>query len=259
MHSMAINIKNVQKLFVIDGKQLEILHDINFSVADGQIVSIVGTSGCGKSTLLKIIAGLENASSGAVELNGKKIERPSEKDIGVIFQEPRLFPWSSVEKNIEFGISQSLSKQERKLLIKEHIELVGLNGFEKALPKHLSGGMQQRVSLARSLINRPKALLLDEPFGALDAFTKINMQKEVLHIWEKEKTTLILVTHDIDEAIFMGDQVVVLSNKPGTVKKIIQVSLPRPRDRTSDDFAHVRKLVFEQFFPKEEIPIEYNI
>lgn len=256
---MAINIKNVQKTFAIDGKEIEVLRDINFSIADGQIISIVGTSGCGKSTLLKIIAGLESATSGSVELNGKKIERPSERDIGVIFQEPRLLPWSSVEKNIEFGISQSLPKQERKEWIQEHIELVGLKGFEKALPKQLSGGMQQRVSIARSLINRPNALILDEPFGALDAFTKINMQKEVLHIWEKEKTTLILVTHDIDEAIFMGDQVIVLSNKPGRIKKIIPVDLPRSRDRTGDDFSHIRKLVYEQFFQSEEPPIEYNI
>ncbi|MDQ0204484.1 ABC transporter ATP-binding protein [Pectinatus haikarae] len=256
---MAINVKNVQKFFIINGRKIEVLHDINFSIGDGQIISIVGTSGCGKSTLLKVIAGLEQSTSGSVELNGKKIDHPSEKDIGVIFQEPRLLPWSSVEKNIEFGISQTLSKSEKKKIIREHVDLVGLTGFEKALPKQLSGGMQQRVSIARSLINRPNTLLLDEPFGALDAFTKINMQKEVLHIWEKEKTTLILVTHDIDEAIFMGDKIVVLSAKPGTVKKVISVELPRPRDRTSDDFARVRRLVYEQFFPKEELAVEYNI
>lgn len=256
---MAIDIKNVQKTFAIDEQKIQVLQNINFSIADGQIISIVGTSGCGKSTLLKIIAGLENPTSGFVELNGKKIEKPSGKEIGVIFQEPRLLPWNSVEKNIAFGISEKLSKEEKQIRIQEHIDLVGLNGFEKALPRQLSGGMQQRVSIARSLINRPEALLLDEPFGALDAFTKINMQKEVLHIWEKEKMTLLLVTHDIDEAIYMGDQVIVLSDKPGRIQKIIPVDLPRPRDRTSDDFSYVRKIVYEQFFQEEEIPVEYNI
>lgn len=256
---MAINIRNLQKTYTINEKELAVLSDISFSVADGEIVSIVGVSGCGKSTLLKIIAGLETASSGSVDLDGKVVEQPSEKEIGVIFQESRLFPWSTVEKNIEFGLSEGIPKQERRELVQQHIELVGLSGFEKALPSQLSGGMQQRVSIARSLINRPRALLLDEPFGALDAFTKINMQKEVLKIWGKEKTTLIIVTHDIDESIFLGDRVVVLSNKPGKIKKIIPVELARPRERTGDDFAHIRKQVYEQFFEEESVSVEYNI
>lgn len=193
-----------------------------------------------------------------MELNGVEVKRPSEKDVGIIFQESRLLPWSSVEKNIEFGLSVPHPKN-KKDIIREHIELVGLTGFEKALPRQLSGGMQQRVSIARSLINRPGVLLLDEPFGALDAFTKINMQQEVLRIWEKEKTTLILVTHDIDEAIYLGDRVMVMSSKPGRINKIIPIDLLRPRDRASDNFDHFRKMIFHEFFNSKEPSLEYNI
>jgi sulfonate transport system ATP-binding protein len=238
---------------------VEAITGINLEVADGEIVSIVGASGCGKSTLLKIISGLDKATSGSVFIDGHKIEKPSHREVGIIFQESRLFPWSTVEKNIEFGLFGNLSKQERKKIIREHIELVGLGGFEKALPSQLSGGMKQRVSLARTIISRPRALLLDEPFGALDAFTKINMQKEVLEIWKIEKTTLILVTHDIDEALYLGDRIVVMSNKPGRIKNIIPVDLPRPRNRTSADFAILRKKVYGEFFEDEDIPADFNI
>jgi sulfonate transport system ATP-binding protein len=256
---LGIAIRNLGRTFSINQSNLEAIHDINLDVGDADIVSIVGSSGCGKSTLLKIISGLDKATSGYVAIDGRKIQKPSKKDVGIIFQEPRLFPWSNVEKNIEFGLSAKLTKAERRKIIQEHVELVGLTGFEKALPSQLSGGMQQRVSLARSLINRPRALLLDEPFGALDAFTKISMQKEVLKIWQKEKTTMILVTHDIDEAIFLGCQVVVMSSKPGRIRNIIPVDLPRPRDRTSADFIYLRKKVYEEFFESEEIPADYII
>jgi sulfonate transport system ATP-binding protein len=256
---MAIAIKDIGRIFSINQIEVEAIRDINLNVEDAEIVSIVGTSGCGKSTLLKIVSGLDKATMGAVFIDGKKIERPSQKDAGIIFQEPRLFPWSNVEKNIDFGLSDKLSNEERKKIIREHIELVGLTGFEKALPSQLSGGMKQRVSLARTLINRPRALLLDEPFGALDAFTKISMQKEVLRIWEKEKTTMILVTHDIDEAIYMGDRVVVMNAKPGRIRKIVPVQLSRPRNRTSVEFALLRKAVYEEFFEPDEIPVDYTI
>jgi sulfonate transport system ATP-binding protein len=192
-------------------------------------------------------------------LDGENLVKPSAKEIGIIFQESRLFPWSSVEKNIEFGITEKLDKEEKKKQIAEHIALVGLNGFEKALPGQLSGGMQQRVSIARSLINRPRVLLLDEPFGALDAFTKITMQQELLRIWEQEKMTLIVVTHDIDEAIYLADRVVVMSDKPGGVKKIIPISMGRERDRASDDFAYFRKAIFRQFYESKSPEAEYSI
>ncbi|GHV27997.1 sulfonate ABC transporter ATP-binding protein [Spirochaetia bacterium] len=256
---MSIAIRNLGRIFSINQTDLEAIRDINLDVGDAEILSIVGTSGCGKSTLLKIISGLDRATGGDVSIDGHTIQGPSKKEVGIIFQEPRLFPWSNVEKNIEFGLSAKLTKAERRKMIQEHVELVGLKGFEKALPSQLSGGMKQRVSLARSLINRPRALLLDEPFGALDAFTKISMQREVLRIWEKEKMTMILVTHDIDEALYLGDRVVVMNSKPGRIKNIIPIKLPRPRDRTSTDFSYLRKKVYEEFFEIEGIPADYII
>jgi sulfonate transport system ATP-binding protein len=258
---MGISIKNVSRVFLLSHSlgEFHAIEDISLEVGDAEIVSIVGASGCGKSTLLKIISGLDAASSGAVYIDGKKICGPSRREVGIIFQEPRLFPWSSVEKNIKFGLPGNLSRQEEREAVSVHIKLTGLAGFETALPDQLSGGMKQRVSLARALINRPRALLLDEPFGALDAFTKIHMQMEVLRIWERERMTLILVTHDIDEAIYLGDRVVVMTSKPGRIKKIIPVDLQRPRSRTGAGFSALRKKVYEEFFESEEIPPDYAI
>lgn len=256
---MSIEIRNVKKVFPIKNSSIEVLKNVDLKIADGEIVSIVGGSGCGKSTLLRIISGLDKATDGEVIIDGKKVDGSSKKDIGVVFQEPRLFPWSTVEKNIEFGITDKLTKEEKKERVKYYIDLVGLTGFENALPHQLSGGMQQRVNIARSLINEPKALLLDEPFGALDAFTKINLQNEVLKIWEQKKTTLIIVTHDIDEAIYMGNRVVVMSSKPGVVKKEIPVELPRKRNRTGTDFAYIRRKIYAEFFEETEELAEYVI
>lgn len=256
---MSIEIRNVKKVFPIKNSSIEVLKNVDLKIADGEIITIVGGSGCGKSTLLRIISGLDTATDGEVVIDGKQVDGSSKKDIGVVFQEPRLFPWSTVEKNIEFGITDKLTKEEKKERVKYYIDLVGLTGFEKALPHQLSGGMQQRVNIARSLINEPKALLLDEPFGALDAFTKINLQNEVLKIWEKKKTTLIIVTHDIDEAVYMGNRVVVMSSKPGVVKKVIPVELPRKRNRTGSDFAYIRRKVFAEFFEETEELAEYVI
>lgn len=253
-----LEIRNLNKTFNIVNSELQVLKNININVKYGEFVSIVGESGCGKSTLLKIIAGLSSATEGDVYLKGVKITKPSIQ-CGMVFQESRLYPWLSVEKNIEFGISKKLPKEEKKRIVQEHIQLVGLTGFEKALPNQLSGGMQQRVSIARALVNRPNVLLLDEPFGALDALTRINMQNEILRIWESERATMILVTHDIDEAIYLGDRVFVMSRKPGTIKKEIQVNLPRPRDRTSDHFARIKKDIYSQFFSTEEKVLEYYI
>lgn len=257
---MPFEIKNVKKTFEINNETIEVLHDINLDVEDGEIVSIVGTSGCGKSTLLKLLIGLEKVTEGSISINGKKPNEVDSTEVGMIFQEARLFPWKSVEKNIEFGIAnKSLSKSERKELIAHYIQLVGLTGFEKALPSQLSGGMKQRVSIARTLINKPKILLLDEPFGALDAFTKINMQNEMLSICEQEKTTMVIVTHDIDEAIYLGNRVVVMSPKPGIIQKIFKIDVAKPRNRTSDDFAWFRKKIYKEFFGEQSRDIEYII
>ena len=186
-------------------------------------------------------------TSGQIKVGERVVTEPS-LDCGIIFQEARLYPWLTVWKNVEFGITHKLGAAERRELIQQHIDLVGLHGFENALPKQLSGGMQQRVSIARALVNRPDVLLLDEPFGALDALTRINMQREVLRIWEAEKKTMILVTHDIDEAIYLSDRIVVLSSRPGRVHDIINVDLPRPRERSGEEFIRIRTKIHEYFF-----------
>lgn len=253
-----VEIQNVKKIFKQPMGELEVLSDINFSVKPGEFVSIVGASGCGKSTLIRMIAGLERATSGQVMVGNRKVEKPS-IDVGLIFQESRLYPWLTVEKNIEFGLHGRLSNPEKKELVQKYIDLVELSGFEKAKPKQLSGGMQQRVSIARTLINKPKVLLLDEPFGALDALTRINMQNEILKIWKKEKVTMILITHDIDEAIFLSDRIVIMSNRPGVISKIIPVEQSKPRDRSSMDFMRIRREIYTEFFENSSIDIEYYI
>lgn len=256
--SNSVYIQKVRREFTLGNQTLEVLRDVTLDIADGEFLTIVGGSGCGKSTLLKIIAGLDNPTSGTVTINNSVITKPS-VNIGVLFQESRLLPWYTVERNIGFGLSKKVLGKEKKELIQNYIDLVGLTGFEKALPDQLSGGMQKRVSIARTLINQPKLMLLDEPFGALDAFTKINLQQEIHEIWKKEKLTIILVTHDIDEAIYLGDRVVVMSPKPGVIKRIIPVELSRPRDRTNEDFAIIRRQVYREFFEDETRPVDYYI
>jgi sulfonate transport system ATP-binding protein len=254
-----LEIKNVEKSFNINGEELKVLNGVNFDVREGEFISIIGSSGCGKSTLLNMISSLESITNGEIILDGENVRGPSDK-CSVIFQESRLFPWMTVEGNIEFTLSDTLSKAEKKEIVKKHINLVGLSGFEKAYPSQLSGGMQQRVSIARGLATNPQLLLLDEPFGALDAFTRINMQEETLRIWKEEHTTMILVTHDIDEAIYLSDRIVVLSAKPGVVKEIISIENGRPRDRISPEFGEIRRKVMVALFDKDvNENIEYYI
>lgn len=252
-------ISHVSKKFKIENQEIEALKDINLEIKKGEFVGIVGSSGCGKSTLLKLIVELEGLTEGEITINGIEEANTNKIRCGIVFQEARLFPWLTVEKNIAFGITEKLSKQEIKERVQKQIELVGLKGFEKALPKQLSGGMQQRVSIARALVTSPDILLLDEPFGALDALTRINMQNEILRIWEKEKKTMILVTHDIDEAIFLSDRVIVLSSRPGQIKDTISVDVSRPRDRSSGDFVNIRKKIYRHFFEESNIELEYYI
>ena len=240
-------VDNVRRTFQISGSELEVLGGINLDIKEGEFISIVGASGCGKSTLLKLIVGLDRPTSGQIKVGDRVVTEPA-LDCGIIFQEARLYPWLTVQKNVEFGITRKIPAEERAALIQEHIDLVGLKGFEQALPKQLSGGMQQRVSIARALVNRPDVLLLDEPFGALDALTRINMQREVLRIWEAEQKTMILVTHDIDEAIYLSDRIVVLASRPGRVHEIIDVQLPRPRERNDDGFIEIRRRIQDFFF-----------
>jgi sulfonate transport system ATP-binding protein len=253
-----VHFNNVEKVFPLDGEYLEVLDRINLDIHPGEFVSIVGNSGCGKSTLLKMLVGLDNPTKGEIKVGNRVVDSPK-SDVGIVFQEARLFPWLTIEKNIEFGIEKNVSKENRKNIIRNAIELVGLLGFEKAYPAQLSGGMQQRAAIARALVGKPDVLLLDEPFGALDAFTRISMQNEVLKIWEKEKRTMILVTHDIDEAIFLSDRIVILSERPGRIKEVISVNLERPRDRSREEFLHIRKKILTSFIGNTGLDLEYYI
>lgn len=250
-------ISNLNKEYVNGQTVIPVLRDINLSINQGEFISIVGGSGCGKTTLLRIIAGLESDYRGSVTLAEQPLKGCG-RDRGVVFQEHRLLPWRSVKDNIAFALNQ-VEPQEREQIIQEHIDLVGLTGFERAYPHQLSGGMAQRVAIARALVNRPQILLLDEPFGALDALTRIQMQQEILRIWEIEKNTMILVTHDIDEAIYLGDRVVVMSSRPGSIKKILRVNLPRPRDRGNVEFAYLRREIYREFFASKDEDLVYAI
>ncbi|SET06761.1 ABC transporter ATP-binding protein [Paenibacillus sp. NFR01] len=238
-----LEIHNVSKTFSTDKGSNLVLDRIKLQVQPGEIVSIIGPSGCGKSTLLKIISGLDTEISGEALLEGAKIVKPS-RDKGFIFQEHRLFPWLTVERNIAAELSwRSNDVRER---VGELIRLVGLQGFEQAYPKQLSGGMSQRVAIARALLRNPKVLLLDEPFGALDAFTRKHMQDSLLEIWRENRSTMLFVTHDIDEAVFLSHRVVVLAPRPGRIKAVIPIDLPYPRIRTSAAFQELRNEVLKQ-------------
>ena len=240
-------LRHVGKSFAIDGKALQVLSDFNLTVRAGEFISIVGSSGCGKSTLLRMLAGLEAQSEGDLLLDGKPISGPS-LDRGIVFQDHRLFPWLTVEANIAMAFeARDIRRDEKARLINEHIALVGLQGFEKAYPYQLSGGMAQRTAIARALINQPEILLLDEPFAALDALTRLRIQKELQRIWLQKKITMILVTHDIEESIFLGDRVVVLQPRPGRIRRIVEVDLPHPRDRESAAFVRLRRDILKEF------------
>lgn len=255
----AIRASGLGKRFKSNGTVVTALNAVDVTVKPGEFLSIIGGSGCGKSTFLRIVAGLERNDDGVVTVGGAAIAGPS-VERGMMFQDSRLLPWLTVEKNLALALTR-IPKPEAKKRIAEAIELVGLEGFEKSYPHQLSGGMAQRVAIARVLVNRPSVLLLDEPFGALDALTKIQMQEELLRIWERDRPTVILVTHDIDEAVFLGDRVAIMSNRPGTIRKLVTVDLPRPRDRNDEAFVSVRRLLYGEFFntAKERSSPEYAI
>lgn len=252
-----LSIQNVNKSFTVDGQKVDVLKDINLKVQEGEFIAIVGHSGCGKSTLLKIIAGLEKNDTGLVTVDGKEVNGPG-MDRGMIFQEHRLFPWMSIEKNVQLGL-KGLSKEEKTKLSDQYLELVKLSEFKKAYPSQLSGGMSQRAAIARSLVSQPEVLLLDEPFGALDALTKIELQEELLKIRERFHNTMLMVTHDIEEAVYLADRIVVMSARPGRIKDVIKVELGTYRDRGGSDFAHYKKKIFDYFFEEKTVVPEYNI
>ncbi|ACB94202.1 ABC transporter ATP-binding protein [Beijerinckia indica] len=234
----------IDKDFNLPGGTFTALRNISLSIAPNEFVSIVGASGCGKSTLLKLIVGLDQPTRGDIFLDGHKLTTPS-LDRAIVFQEARLFPWLTAEQNIALSLIKSrLSTQEKQKTIAKHIELVGLKDFANALPAQLSGGMAQRVAIARALVTRPRILLLDEPFGALDALTKAHMQNELQRIVQEEKITTVLVTHDVEEAIFLGDRIVVMHPHPGRIADIVPITLmDAERNRTHPSFVHLRETI----------------
>ncbi len=225
-------------------KRTHALDTVSLSVAAGELVSLVGPSGCGKSTLLRLIAGLDGPDSGELWVGAQRITGPS-AERGLVFQDPNLFPWLTVRRNIQAGLVARGVLHQKRHEVDEFTRLVGLEGFSNAFPHHLSGGMAQRVALARALINHPKVLLLDEPLGALDAFTRMRMQDEVLRLWQARQTTMLLVTHDIDEAIYMSDRILIMTPGPGRIERTIVVSLDRPRQRNSPEFFRLRGDILE--------------
>jgi sulfonate transport system ATP-binding protein len=220
------------------------LDRITFSVGAAELVSIVGPSGCGKSTLLRLIAGLDFPSSGELRVGAEAITGPS-AERGLVFQDPNLFPWLTVRRNIQAGLEALGLLRHKRHEVNEFIHFVGLEGFADVYPHHLSGGMAQRVALARTLITHPRVLLLDEPLGALDAFTRMRMQDEVMRLWQSRLTTTLLVTHDIDEAIYMSDRILIMTPRPGRIERMIPVDLARPRDRSSSKFLELRSEILQ--------------
>ncbi len=241
-----VKISNLSRVFTRDdGTEITALNDISLTIEEDEFVSVVGPSGCGKTTLLRIIAGLDKADSGNILLENTEITGPNPM-VGIVFQEYSLFPWRNVLKNVEFGLEmKKIPKAERTSIARQYIELVGLSKFEKSYPYELSGGMKQRVAIARALANDPELILMDEPFGALDAQTRNKLQVEVLQIWEKKKKTIVFVTHSVDEAVFLSDRIIILNARPGRIKTIISVKIPRPRERTAPEFAELRKQVLD--------------
>ena len=245
-----LSIQGVSRTFTSEkGKSTQALLPVDFDVKENDFVTILGPSGCGKSTMLRIVAGLDHPTSGRVLLDGRPVEGPG-ADRGMVFQSYTLFPWLTIEQNIRFGLRErGMPESQQKERAQYFIAKVGLRGFEQHFPKQLSGGMQQRTAIARALANDPKILLMDEPFGALDNQTRVLMQELLLGIWEAERKTVLFVTHDIDEAIFMANRVAVFSARPGRIKSEIAVNLPHPRHytiKTSPEFMDLKARLTEE-------------
>ncbi|MBQ7070774.1 MAG: ABC transporter ATP-binding protein [Ruminococcus sp.] len=258
--SSSIKISGVDRVYTdTDGVSVEALRGIDLDIREGEFISLIGPSGCGKTTLLRLIAGLDKPQAGELTIDGSKITGVG-PERGYVFQQGSLFPWLDIEKNISYGLRARGVLKTKKEKVGEYISMVGLDGFEKSYPHQISGGMAQRVAIARALINEPKALLLDEPMGALDSFTRSDLQDKLLELWKKEGTTMILVTHDIDEAIYLSDRIVIMTPRPGKISKIIDVDLPRPRHRGGVEFLEMRRQILEFFRLAQALPQpEYNI
>lgn len=256
---MYIEIEHAGKTFVQNGKEFTAFEDVSLSIEKGEFICLLGPSGCGKSTLLNAVAGFSPVTSGSVKIDEKEVKEPSVRNV-TIFQNYGLLPWRTVQKNVELGLEpKKLAKEERSKIADKYIELVGLSNFKKSHPKQLSGGMQQRVSIARALAVDPDIIFMDEPFGALDAITRMKLQDDILSISKQEKKTIIFVTHDIEEAVFLADRIVIMTPNPGKIKCVVTVPLRGHRDRTAGDFLQVRDKIFDLFNMKHEEQIEYVI
>jgi NitT/TauT family transport system ATP-binding protein len=249
-----ITIDRIHKSFPLKGETFTALGDVSLDLADNEFVTVVGPSGCGKTTLMNILAGLETPTSGRALVDGKAVTGPG-PERGVIFQQYALFPWLTVRKNVEFGLkTKGVARDERRRIAEHFIDLVGLTQFADALPKTLSGGMKQRVAIARAYAVNPSILLMDEPFGAVDALTRVRLQDQLLATWSQEKRTVVFITHDVDEAVFLANRVVVMAARPGRIVEIIDVDLPYPRNdelRLSPAFTALRNRVWNAVYHQE--------
>lgn len=237
-------VENVCMTFGRNGRAVNVLEDISLTVREGEFLCLLGPSGCGKSTLLNIVAGFIKQTSGSVLVDGQQVTKPDPRRI-FVFQERGVFPWLTVEGNIGFGL-RHLSREDREQRVAYYVNLVGLQGFEKAYPHELSGGMKQRVEVARAFAVDPDVLFLDEPFGALDSITRLQLRRELLRIWETEKKTILFVTHDIDESVQLADRVVVMSARPARLQRLVEIDIPHPRDISSHQYLSFRDSIFDQ-------------
>ncbi|MCH5184604.1 MAG: ABC transporter ATP-binding protein [Oscillospiraceae bacterium] len=259
MSDTILEIKDVNRIYKDGENIVEALSNINLSVKQGEFVSIIGSSGCGKTTLLRLIAGLDHPQSGQLLLDGEEIKEPDPLR-GYVFQQGSLFQWLTVEQNIAFGLKARRVFKQNKHRVAEYIDMIGLSGFEKTYPHQISGGMAQRVAIARALINDPDVLLLDEPMGALDSFTRADIQDKLLEIRRSNNATMILVTHDVDEAIYLSNRIVVMTPRPGKISEILNIELPHPRHRGGTEFLAIRRNILEKFHMASAEPEpEYSI
>lgn len=254
-----LRIQNVYRTYSDGETDINALNNINLTVRKGEFISIIGSSGCGKTTLLRLIAGLDTPQSGKLFLGDDEIKGPNPKR-GYVFQQGSLFDWLTVEQNIASGLKARHIYRENKNKVAEYIDMVGLSGFEKAYPHQISGGMAQRVAIARALINDPEVLLLDEPMGALDSFTRADIQDKLLQLKKNNNATMILVTHDVDEAIYLSDRIVIMTPRPGKISEVMEIHLSHPRHRGGTEFLAIRRNILEKFhLASAEPQPEYTI
>jgi len=254
--AVILELENITKKFFSQKKEILAVDNVSLKVRNNEFLSIVGPSGCGKSTILRMIAGLETPTSGKILLENKEVNEP-DADRGMVFQQYTLLPWRTVLENVTFGLEvKGMPKSERIDIARKFIKMVGLEGFEEAYPYELSGGMQQRVAIARTLANDPKIVLMDEPFGALDTQTRAILQDHLLKIWQKDRKTVVFVTHNVEEAIYLSDRVIIMTARPGKIKSVIDIDLERPRKRTSLEFLEYKKRIIDEL--KSEVFKSYK-